>query len=150
MIGKLRSSITLTGCLLVSTGALPAENLQEQERAAEERIISYLKTQLTPGKPVLVTELHQRFDRPEERKVLSRLYNIFFKVPNFVAQYYATYQKPPDLREIAEQFGLTIEGEVDVILRIIEYDRRVPRFFSRDPKTGEIASVDLDKIKAKR
>ena len=56
--------------------------------------------------------------------------------------------KPPRLREIAEQFNLRIEGEVDVILRIVEYDRRVPRFFERDPESGEIASVDLERIKA--
>jgi ketosteroid isomerase-like protein len=80
---------------------------------------------------------------------LDRLYNIFFKVPFFVAQYYATSKKPPSLQEIARQFNLPIKGETDTILKIIEYDQRVPKFISRDPKTGEITSVDLEKIKAK-
>ncbi len=148
MIGILKNSVKVAVCLFIGVGTLAADSLQQQERAAEERIIGYLKTHLKPEKPVLVTELHQRFTKPEERTVLSRLYNIFFKVPHFVAQYYATHQKPPELREIAEQFNLPVEGEVDVILRIVEYDRRVPQFFDRDLESGEITSVDLDKIKA--
>ena len=147
MIGILKSMAPLALCLVVFVGTLASEDLRDKERAAEERIIGYLRTHLKPGQPVLVTELHQRFTEPEERRVLSRLYNIFFKVPHFVAQYYAAHQRPPRLREIAEQFNLLLEGEVDVILRIVEFDRRVPQFFKRDPESGEIASVDLERIK---
>ena len=148
MIGKLKQSSTLVLSLFLMVGSLVSDDVQDRERAAEERIIGFLKTHLEPGRAVLVTELHQRFTEPEERRVLSRLYNIFFKVPHFVAQYYAVQQRPPLLREIAEQFNLRIAGEVDVILRIVEYDRRVPRFFERDPESGEIASVDLERIQA--
>lgn len=148
MFGNLKQMMMLALCLLLLAGTLASDDLQERERAAEERIIGFLKTHLKPGQAVLITELHQRFTEPEERRVLSRLYNVFFKVPHFVAQYYAAHRKPPRLREIAEQFNLRIEGEVDVILRIVEYDRRVPRFFERDPDSGEIASVDLERIKA--
>ena len=148
MIGIFKQMSTLALCLLFLVGTLGSDGLQDRERAAEERIIGFLKTHLEPGRPVLVTELHQRFTEPEERRVLSRLYNIFFKVPHFVAQYYAANQKPPRLREIAEQFNLRVAGEVDVILRIVEYDRRVPQFFTRDPESGEIASVDLERIRA--
>ncbi len=148
MIGILKQMMTLGLCLFLLVGTLASDDRQDRERAAEERIIGFLKTHLEPGQAVLVTELHQRFTEPEERRVLSRLYNIFFKVPYFVAQYYAANQKPPRLREIAEQFNLRVAGEVDVILRIVEYDRRVPQFFKRDPKSGEIASVDLEKIQA--
>lgn len=148
MIGILKQVTPLALCLVLLAGTLASDDIQQRERAAEERIIGFLKTHLKPGQAVLITELHQRFTEPEERRVLSRLYNIFFKVPHFVAQYYAAHGKPPRLREIAEQFNLRIEGEVDVILRIVEYDRRVPRFFERDPDSGEIALVDLERIKA--
>lgn len=148
MIRIFHRTTTLALCLFLLAATLASDDLQERERAAEERIIGFLKTHLQPGQPVLITELHQRFTEPEERRVLSRLYNIFFKVPHFVAQYYAASQKPPRLREIAEQFNLRIEGEVEVILRIVEYDRRVPRFFERDPDSGEIVSVDLERIQA--
>jgi cytochrome c biogenesis protein CcmG/thiol:disulfide interchange protein DsbE len=115
----------------------------------EKKIIGYLRTNLKAGQPVLVTKLYNEvFTSPEERKVLDRLYNIFFKVPTFVAEYYANSQKPPSLQEITHQFNLPIEGEADVILRIIEYDRRVPKFITRDPRTGEISHVDIEKIKS--
>lgn len=148
MIGILKHMTPLVLCLLLLVGTLVSDDLQDRERAAEERIIGFLKTHLKPGQSVLVTQLHQRFTKPEERKVLSRLYNIFFKVPYFVAQYYAAHQKPPQLREISEQFNLHIKDEVDVILRIVEYDRRVPQFFKRDPESGEITAVDLERIKS--
>jgi cytochrome oxidase Cu insertion factor (SCO1/SenC/PrrC family) len=98
---------------------------------------------------VIVSKLHNEvFTSPEERKALDRLYNIFFKVPAYIAEYYASSHKPPTLAEITHQFNLPIEGEADVILKIIEYDRRVPRFLTRDAQTGEIAQVDIEKVKA--
>jgi thiol-disulfide isomerase/thioredoxin len=122
---------------------------EDSKVAAERKVIEYLRANLKPGEPVVVSKLYNEvFTSLEDRKALDRLYNIFFKVPFFVAQYYATSKKPPSLQEIARQFNLPIQGEVDTILRIIEYDRRVPKFITRDPKTGEITSVDLEKIKA--
>jgi thiol-disulfide isomerase/thioredoxin len=122
---------------------------EEARLVAERKVIEYLKANLKPGEPVVVSKLYNEvFTGPEERKALDRLYNIFFKLPSFVAQYYATSKKPPSLQEISHQFNLLIPGEADVILRIVEYDRRVPKFISRDPKTGEITLVDLEKIKA--
>lgn len=121
----------------------------QTDREVERKIIEYLKANLKAGEPVIVTKLHNEvFTSPEERKVLGRLYNIFFKVPMYIAQYYAASHKPPTLSEIAHQFNLPIEGEADVILKIIEYDRRVPRFLTRDAKSGEIAQVDIEKVKA--
>ena len=46
------------------------------------------------------------------------------------------------------QFNFNVPGEADVILRVMESDPRVPRFLERDPKTGEITNVDIDRIKA--
>ena len=148
MIWAVKNFVKLAVLLLIwLVGTNSAGNLRQQEREAEEKIIHHLKSHLKPGQPVLVTELHQLFSEPEERKILSRLYNIFFKVPNFVAQYFATHHKPPKLEEIAERFDLFIPGEVDVILKIVEYDNRIPRFFTRDTESGEITGVDLRRIK---
>src|SRR5206468_12498451 len=105
-------------------------------RDVERKIIDYLKANLKAGEPVIVSKLHNEvFTSPEERKVLDRLYNIFFKVPAYIVQYYASSHKPPTLEEIAHQFNLPVQGESDVILKIIEYDRRVPRFLTRDAKS---------------
>ncbi len=136
--------IAVVGWLLSSTFGLSQSAIQ-----IERRIIDYLRDNLKAGEPVIVTKLYNEvFTSVEERKALDRLYNIFFKVPIFVAEYYANSQKAPTLREISQQFNLSIDGEVDVILKIAEFDRRVPRFISRDPQTGEITKVDIDKIKS--
>jgi peroxiredoxin len=131
--------------LLTDSGSLLSQN----DREVERKIIEYLKVNLKAGQPVIVSKLHNEvFTSPEERKALDRLYNIFFKVPAYIAEYYASSHKPPTLAEITHQFNLPIEGEADVILKIIEYDRRVPRFLTRDARTGEIAQVDIEKVKA--
>src|SRR6478672_10821648 len=119
-----------------------------QSADAETKIVEYLKANVQPGKPVVVSELNKMFTAPEEQKVLNRLFNTFFKIPMFVVQYNTSTKKIPTLREISEQFNFNVPGEADVILRIMESDPRVPKFFDRNPKTGEITRVDIDKIKA--
>ena len=120
-----------------------------QASSVETRIVEYLKANVTPGRPVVVSDLYNNvFKTPEERKVLDRLYSTFFKIPMFVVQYNTASKKIPTLQELSEQFNFTVPGEADVILRIMEADPRVPRFIDRDSKTGEITRVDIDKIKA--
>ena len=127
----------------------PVSLFSQADREIERKIVEYLKANLKAGEPVIVSRLHNEvFTSPQERKGLDRLYNIFFKVPLYIAEYYAASRKPPTLAEIAHQFSLQIEGEADVILKIIEYDRRVPRFLTRDAKSGEISNVDIAKVKA--
>ena len=115
----------------------------------EVRIIEYLKANVTPGHPVVVSDLYNNvFKTPEERKVLDRLYSTFFKIPMFIVQFNAASKKIPTLKELSEQFNFTVPGEADVILRVMEADPRVPKFIERDPKTGETVKGDIAKIKA--
>src|SRR5215467_13098656 len=119
-----------------------------QASPVETRIVQYLKTNVTPGKPVVVSDLYNNvFKTPEEQKVLERLYNSFFKIPMFIVQYNTGTKRAPTLKELSEQFNFRVPGEADVILRVMESDPRVPRFLERDPKTGEITKVDIDRIK---
>jgi thiol-disulfide isomerase/thioredoxin len=123
--------------------------LFQQASPVETRIVEYLKANVTPGKPVVVSELiNNVFKTPEEQKALEHLYNTFFKIPMFIVQYNTSTKKIPTLKELSEQFNFKVPGEADVILRIMESDPRVPKFLERNPKTGEITKVDIDKIKA--
>jgi thiol-disulfide isomerase/thioredoxin len=132
---------------LLSVGLITL--LFQQASPVETRIVEYLKTHVTPGKPVVVSELYNNvFKTPEEQKALEHLYNTFFKIPMFIVQYNTASKKVPTLRELSEQFNFKVPGEADVILRVMESDPRVPKFLERDPKTGEITKVDIDKIKA--
>src|SRR5438128_12485530 len=119
-----------------------------QASSTETRIVEYLKANVVPGRAVVVSDLYNNvFKTPEERKVLDRLYSTFFKIPMFIAQYNTATKNIPTLRELSEQFNFTVPGEADVILRIMEADPRVPKFIERNPKTGEITKVDIDRIK---
>ncbi len=116
---------------------------------AEARVLDYIRTHLQPGQPLRVTELYnQVFTKPDERQALNKLYNAFFRIPLFVANYQEEYKHPPTLAVIAEQFDLRTPNAADTLLRVMESDPRVPRFLTRDPKTGEIVQVDVEKIKA--
>ncbi len=116
---------------------------------AEARVLDYIRTHLQPGQPLVVTDLYNRvFTQPDERQALNKLYNAFFRIPLFVANYQEKFKSPPSLAGIAEQFDLRSPAAADVLLRVMESDPRVPRFLTRDPKTGEITQVDVERIKA--
>lgn len=114
----------------------------------ETRIIEYLKANVTPGKPVVVSQLAAVFKTPEEQATLNRLFNTFFKIPMFIVQYNASTNRIPTLQEMAEQFNFKVPGQADVMLRIMESDPRIPKFLERNASTGEITRIDVDRIKA--
>jgi cytochrome c biogenesis protein CcmG, thiol:disulfide interchange protein DsbE len=119
------------------------------QQDAEARVVEYLKANVKPGEPVMASRLaNEVFTAPEERKALDRLFKTFFKVPLFLAQHRKAAGKPPTLAEISEQFAFRVPGQADVMLRIMESDPRLPKFFTRDPKTGELTSVDVAMILA--
>src|SRR5262245_57132150 len=118
---------------------------------AETRIINYLKANVQPGKPVIVSDLvNNVFKTPEERQVLQRLFNSFFKIPLATVQFYTRTKRIPTLQELSDQFQFKVPGEMDVILRIMESDPRVPKFMERNPRTGEITKIDIAAIQADR
>ncbi len=116
---------------------------------AEARVLDYIRTHLQPGQPLMVTDLYNRvFTQPDERQALNKLYKAFFRIPLFVANYQEKFQAPPSLAVISGQFDLNSAADADVLLRVMESDPRVPKFLTRDPKTGEITHVDVERIKA--
>src|SRR5207245_10093193 len=99
------------------------------------------------GESLIITDLYNKFiTQPEERKALGKLFNAFFRVPLFVAEYHERFGRSPSLKVIAEQFDLRNAEAADVLVRVMESDPRVPRFFTRDPNTGEITGVDRETI----
>lgn len=133
---------------LVATALFSALGVLGQADA-ESRVLDYIRDHLHPGEPLLVSELYnQVFTKAEERRALDKLYGAFFRIPLFVAQYEEKFGTPPSLKVIAEQFDLRTPEAAEVLVRVMESDPRVPRFFTRDAKTGEIARVDVEKIRS--
>jgi thiol-disulfide isomerase/thioredoxin len=115
----------------------------------ESRVLAYIRDHLQAGQPLVVTQLYNDvFTTPEEHKALDKLYNAFFRIPLFVAQYQQKFGAPPTRKVIAEQFDLRTPEAAGVLIRVMETDPRVPRFFRRDEKTGEITAVDEKTILA--
>ena len=142
-------SVVLSACLAACISALGIQ--AGADIAVEEKVVRYLKEHAKPGEPLIVSDLYNNvFKTPEERKVLDRLFNTFFKIPLFVAQYKAGTNQIPTLADIARQFNLPVEGEASVLLSIIDDDPRVPNFMTRDPKTGEITDVNIEAVKKDR
>jgi hypothetical protein len=113
----------------------------------EERVVAYLKKNVTPGKPVLVTDLYNNvFTEPEEQAAVKRLYDAVFQMPAFVAKRFTESGKIPTLMEITTHFNFKVPGTTEVLLRVLESDPRVPRFFQRDA-AGEITAVDVETIR---
>ena len=116
---------------------------------AETRILHYIRDHLRPGEPLLVTELYSKvFIQPEERRALDKLYNAFFRIPLFVAQYQEKFGAPPSLKIIAQQFDLETPEAADILVNVMESDPRVPRFLRRDPQTREVTRVDVEMIRS--
>lgn len=136
--------------MLMAWSALLLSGALAQAGSASEveaRIIDYLKAEVKPGQRVVVSELvNEVFTSEAERAVLGRLFNTFFKIPLFAAQFQQSQGRPPTLAELSEQFGFVVPGEADVMLRIMESDPRMPPFLERDPASGEIVRVDTDAI----
>ena len=121
----------------------------QQADDAEARVLGYLKQHLQPGQPVLISELYnQVFTQPAERQVLDKLYNAFFRIPLFLAEYQEKFGSPPALKTIAQQFDLKTPEAADLLVRVMESDPRVPRFFTRDRSTGEITQVYVGIIRS--
>ncbi len=115
----------------------------------ERRIITYVEENLEPGKPLVLSKLYNEvFTSPEERAVLDKLNGAFFRVPLFIMEFEGREGRLPTLEEISGQFDFYGPEEASVVLSIMESDPRVPHFITRDPATGELTSIDIEKVKA--
>ena len=118
-------------------------------RSAEAEVVAYLQAHVVAGKPVVVSDLYNNvFTSAPQRAALNRLFNTFFKIPLYAAQYQKAAGKPPSLKEVGEQFHFEIPGETELMLRIMESDPRLPKFLERDAASGEIRRVDVEAILA--
>jgi thiol-disulfide isomerase/thioredoxin len=141
--------LSSTLVLILALGAPQTPSAQGSSLKAETAIVEYLRANVKPGEPVVVSKLfNEVFTAEPERKALNRLFNTFFKIPLFVVQAQKAKGAPPTLEEISEQFAYPVPGTADVILRIMESDPRIPRFLERDAVTGEILKVHVDRITA--
>jgi thiol-disulfide isomerase/thioredoxin len=139
----------LLAAVLLATPVTAPAQAPPTPSEAEVKVVRYLKDHVQPGERVIVSQLYNEvFTAEAERAVLNRLFNTFFKMPLYLAQHQKAAGKPPTLAEISEQFDFRVPGEADVMLRILESDPRIPSFIRRNELSGEITSVNVDRILA--
>ena len=142
----MRKSVLISVVFIAAMGLAPGSRGAEGA-SAESRVLAYVREHLQPGQPLIVSDLYNKvFTQPDERRALDKLFNAFFRIPLFVAQYQEKFGAPPTLQVIAQQFALNSPTDAEVLLRVMESDPRVPKFLTRDPATGEIRQVDVAAI----
>ncbi len=135
--------------LALAIAAAAIDSTAQDTADPERRIIAYIKENLKPGEPLIVSKLYNEvFTAPEERAVLDKLNGAFFRVPLFIIEFESRERRLPTLEEIAGQFDFYGPEEADVVLSIMESDPRVPKFITRDPTTRELAAIDVEKVQA--
>ncbi len=139
--------LALTFTLFAIVGGSTAAVAQSPLADAERRILEHVRDTLQPGERLLLSALVERFQAPEEQRALDRLNDIFFRTPLFIMEFEGREGRLPTLAELAGQFSLYDESAVDIVLRIMESDPRVPRFLTR-ANDGSLVSIDHDLVRA--
>ena len=121
------------------------------EKTVEGKILRHIRQNLSSGQKLLITNLYEKvFTKPEERKVLDKLYRAFFRIPLFLLDYKERLNRYPTLEEVASQFALEGPASAEVLLSVMEADPRVPDFIERDTDSREIINIDAEKVRADR
>ena len=149
----------LVWCLLLGSFACDGETGVPSSAASpgagsvvdpvEERVLRTVREMMreSAGR-VTFSELHNdpRFG-PEEIAFLGRLYETFFQIPVFLKAQHAAGGEIPTRQQIGDNFRLT-KDSVELLLRVMEMDARMPQLFSRDSATHEILSIEPEAIAA--
>ena len=118
------------------------------QSSIEKNVLENVHRMMESQDTVIFSELYndERFSS-EEKAFLGRLYEIFFQIPAFLKSEYESTGDIPARRDIAAGFGVSLQS-VDLLLTVMEFDRRVPPLFQRNPQNKEIQSLELDNINA--
>ena len=83
----MKRTVAILATTLVAA-SLAAGGTRPENRAAERRVLAYVNSHLEPGRPLVVSDLYNKvFTSSEDRQALNKLYNAFFRIPLFVANY---------------------------------------------------------------
>ena len=131
---------------LLLTFLLAASSLQAGGQAVEREVLSKVQSMLQQHGRVTFSDLYNSEEfSAEQRAFLGRLYESFFAVPGYLQSEFQATGRIPTRREIGEGFGISASS-VELLLRVMEQDARMPQLFERDSVSGEIARLHSDRI----
>jgi len=116
------------------------------QNSAEQRVQQVVQRMLNETGRVTFSALYNDPDfSPEEKEFLGRLYETVFAIPAYLRDRYDSTGTIPSTDQIAGNFGISRQS-VLLLLSVLESDSRVPELYERNPRTGEISSLNLDLI----
>lgn len=131
---------------LLLTFFLAATSVQAGQPAIEREVLSKVQSMLQQHGRVTFSDLYNSEEfSAEQRAFLGRLYESFFAVPGYLKSEFEATGRIPTRQEIGEGFGISASS-VELLLRVMEMDARMPNLFERDGASGEIASLNVDRI----
>jgi len=125
--------------LLLVLGPAPSQ--------VEIRVLNAIQGMLRQGTAVSFSQLQNdpQFSSGD-KEFIGRLFEILFRIPAFVESELKRTGEPPKRAQIGERFGVGVQS-IELLLTVMEIDRRVPRMFDRDP-SGEITRVHRQALAA--
>ncbi|MEE8583450.1 MAG: hypothetical protein V3T83_01220, partial [Acidobacteriota bacterium] len=113
------------------------------QSAVEKRVLQSIREMMTQegGRVTFSTLNNNPSFSSDEKAFLGRLYEHFFQIPGVLKSEYESTGKIPTRKDLAATFGVTTTS-VDLLLAVMQSDRRVPTMFSIDSSTREIGSLD--------
>jgi thiol-disulfide isomerase/thioredoxin len=139
-------SLLLAGC--ASTKSEPkTPEPQETGSELELRVLNSVQEMMRSSQGrVRFSELHNNDAfSPEEKAFLGRLYETFFRIPGYLKDSSEQTGEIPSKAGIASNFGITTSS-VELLLRVMESDPRMPSLFDRDSSSGEITALRMEAI----
>ena len=123
---------TLPLILLLTLGPAPSQ--------IESRVLNAIQGMLRQGTAISFSQLqNDPHFSSEEKEFIGKLFEILFRIPAFVESELKRTGEPPKRAQIGERFGVGVQS-IELLLTVMEIDRRVPRMFDRD-QAGEITRV---------
>ena len=123
---------SLSLLLLLTLGPAPEQ--------VEQAVLTKIQGMLRQGTGVSFSELQNdpHFSN-QEKEFIGKLFEVLFRIPAFVESELERTGQPPKRAQIGERFGVGVPS-IELLLTVMEIDRRVPRMFDRD-RAGEITRV---------
>lgn len=123
---------TLPLILLLTLGPAPSQ--------IESRVLNAIQAMLRQGTAISFSQLqNDPHFSSEEKEFIGKLFEILFRIPAFVESELSRTGEPPKRAQIGERFGVGVQS-IELLLTVMEIDRRVPKMFDRD-QAGEITRV---------
>lgn len=126
-----------TALILFLTGPLLGQS------SVEKSVLDNVQKIVQQGGEIVFSDLYNNpLFTAEEKAFLGRLYETFFKIPALLKSEFESTDRIPTRQDLATKLDLSVQS-IELLLRVMESDRRIPPLYDRNPESNEIESLRL-------